>query len=183
MSEKPNQKPDEKVIGQVVNLCADRGASAMLRRYWSDTTRHYAYPVLARLPVSGFDTPDALAAALYAVNPNHRSGGLRPGQALSRLASDGDIKSFERHFRRLLASETLDEVAGQLHRLFKRLERETIALDFNCLLWDLRNWRKDRDGVRTRWATDFWLKPGEIDATEASATSPTEAPQTVEASA
>ena len=166
MSETNNPKPDEKLIEQVVKVCADRGASAMLRRYWSETTRHYAYPVLARLPIRDFDSPDAIAAALYGVNPNHKNGGQSPGQALRLLASAnvGDFEAFERHFRRLLASESLDDLADQLHRHFKRLERAGLGLDYNSLVWDLRKWRNDREAVRTRWATDFWLKPAEIEA-------------------
>lgn len=177
MSEQKNQKSDEQLIEQVVRVCADRGACAMLRRYWSVTTRHYAFPVLARLPVQSFDSPDAMAAALYAVNPNHNNGGPRLGQALYRLAHDKDPDAFERHFRRLLASESLEDAADQLHRLFKRLDRSGLGLDYNSLLWDLRKWRNDREGVRTGWATDFWLKPAEMEAAMAAGVA-----QTLEAS-
>ena len=56
----------------------------------------------------------------------------------------------------------ISELGGQLHRIFKRLERERIALDYNKLAWNLRNWGKKADEVKTRWAMDFWKAPAEL---------------------
>lgn len=159
---------NEPFIDQLLKLCSDRGHRAELRRYWSLGTRHYAYPVIGRLGVmSEPKLADAITAALYSVNPNHQLGGASPGKALLQLAGGNDkangFDSFERHFRRLLACEDgdLQEVGDQLHRLFKRLERETISLDYNRLLWDLRSWRNKSDDIKTRWARDFWQAPSE----------------------
>lgn len=159
---------NEPFIDHLLKVCSDRGYCVELRRYWSPTTRHYAYPILGRMgALDESKLPDAITAALYAENSNHRLGGLSLGQALLRLAG-GSIKadgfeSFERHFKRLLACDAgdLEEVGQQLRCLLQRLERENISLDYNQLLWNLRNWRSKSEKVKIKWAKDFWQAPSE----------------------
>jgi len=64
--------------------------------------------------------------------------------------------------RRLLSSADLPELGDQLQRILKRFERDSIALDYNKLAWNLRNWAKKSDEVKTRWAMDFWQAPVEL---------------------
>lgn len=163
-TESPTNEP---FIERLIRICQDRGHRAELRRYWSDTTRHYAFPVLGRLGALGeHKLPDALTAALYAENPNHQLGGNSLGRAALRLGAGDAFESMERHFRRLLASNgnELEELGEGLHRLFVRLarcENGPVALDYNRLLWDLRRWAKEADDIKTRWACDFWQAPAE----------------------
>ena len=154
----PIQDP---LIEKLVKTCDDRGNRAELRRFWSPATLHYAYPVLGRLGIPNPGNPDAITAALYAVSPHHAPNGLRVGQACRKLAGDKGFESFEKHFRRLLASEDLQEVGDQLHRIFKRLDRESIALDYQEVLKNLRFWKNYSETVKTRWAMDFWQAPSE----------------------
>jgi CRISPR system Cascade subunit CasB len=165
MIQKTPENPDEELIQKLVATCRDRGSSAELRRYWSPATRHYAFPVLGRIGVASPRSADAVTAALYALNPRHHAGGLRPGQALQRFAGGED--SFDAHVRRLLASDDLDDVADQLQRLFVRLDREGISLDYNRLLWDLRNWAKQSEDVKTRWGQDYWMSSKELETAKA----------------
>ncbi len=144
----------------------NRAIRAELRRYWSPTTRHYATMALGKLQaLRTYLSPEALLALLYAEHPDHRSGGETLGKALLRLAggnsSSEAFPSFERHFRRLLACEggDLEELSRVLHRLVRRLAKESIPLDFNQLLWDLRKWRKKSDEVKTQWTRAFYTAP------------------------
>ena len=170
---------NEPFIDQLFKICSDRGYRAELRRYWSPGTRHYSYPVLGRLRALGEPKlADALTAALYAENPKHNLGGLSLGKALRVLAGGSEkahgFDSFERHFRRLLACEAgdLQEVGDHLQRLFKRLDRENILLDYNRLLWDLRSWRNKSEDIKTRWARDFWQAPSEQEISPPASTVP-----------
>jgi len=161
-----NEKPtNEPFIDQLTRICQDRGHRAELRRYWSTATRHYAFPVLGRLGALGdHRLPEALTAALYAENPNHQPGGNSLGRAALKLGAGEAFESMERHFRRLLSANDneLEELGAGLHRLFIRLERANIVLDYNDLLWDLRRWPKEADTIKTQWACDFWQAPTDL---------------------
>ncbi|MGL4400111.1 MAG: type I-E CRISPR-associated protein Cse2/CasB [Luteolibacter sp.] len=158
----PYDESNSRFIAQLTKLCDDRGHSAVLRRYWSETTRHQALPVLGRLGAIGDDRTSTIAA-LYAVHPNHVEGsGI--GRAALWLGDrkDGD-HPYDRHFRRLLACTDLDDLAPQLHRLVKRLSREGIPLDYAKLLKELRFWSTGHaENVKTFWAKEFWQAPADL---------------------
>lgn len=161
MKDHPQQ--NENFISALQRLCQDRGHAAALRRYWSDTTRYQSLPVLGRLGAIG-DERMSTVAALYAVHPNHREGqGI--GRAAYGLGKPSDVEHpYDRHFRRLLACDDLSDLAAQLHRLVKRLERDGIGLDYAGLLKDLNFWTSSKrpelkSKVKTDWAKDFWQAP------------------------
>lgn len=141
-----------------------RGERATLRRYWSLATRPQAYPILGQLGALD-DARKAITAALYAEHPVHQAG-MTVGKAAAAL---GDRKEgehpYDRHFRRLLACESLGEIqdprdlSHQLHRLVKRLKRDGIGLDYEELHKNLNFWANHRDLVLLRWASHFWNAP------------------------
>ena len=158
----PYDETNSRFIAQLARLCEVRGHSASLRRYWSETTRHQALPVLGRLGAIGDDRTSTVAA-LYAVHPKHAEG-VGIGRAALRLGDrkDGD-HPYDRHFRRLLACTDLDDLAPQLYRLVKRLSREGVPLDYTKLLKELRFWTTGHaENVKTSWATDFWQAPADL---------------------
>lgn len=169
MSTTDYQKQNEDFVASLVRVCADRGHRAAMRRWWSEGTRHYAYPILGRLFALD-DDRKTLVAALYAVHskdstPAHVLGANSIGSAALKLAggstSANGFDSMERHFRRLLAANDLEDLTPQLHRLIKRLERESIPLDYVRLLGDLRQFSNNPEAVKTRWALAFWQAPAE----------------------
>lgn len=145
-------------LDQLIRVCDDRGDRAALRRYWSPTTRHMAYPVLGKLNALK-DSRKSVLAALFGEHPEHRNG-MGVGRSAMFLGErkDGD-HPYDRHFRRLLASEDMEELGQQLHRLVKRLGREGIGLDFERLHRDLNFWANYREEVKIDWAADFWQAP------------------------
>jgi len=151
-------RPQNDFWKQVDEVCKDRGNRAALRRYWSDTARHQSYPVLGRLAALR-DPRRAILAALYAVHPSHQTGS-GVGRAALRLGDRKDGEHpYDRHFRRLLASDSLDDLGHQLHRLAKRLEREGVPLDYERLYFDLNRWRNSAERVKVEWAAEFWQAP------------------------
>lgn len=133
----------------------DRGNRAALRRYWSPATRYLAYPLLGQLGALRDDRKTILAA-LYAEHPEHKSG-QTIGKAVLRLGERKDGEHpYDRHFRRLLACDSLDDLAKQLHRLVKRLQREGIPLDYSLLHKNLNFWANYHEQVKVDWAADFW---------------------------
>lgn len=153
------QQQNDDFIAALQRLCKDRGHTAALRRYWSPTTRHHSLPVLGRLGAIG-DDRTATVAALYAVHPLHVTG-ASIGRAAFQLGKPKDGEHpYDRHFRRLLACDDLIDLAPQLYRLVKRLERDGIGLDYAKLLKELRFWSTGHaESVKTSWAKDFWQAP------------------------
>lgn len=163
MTSNPHQVENEKFVAALERLLSDRGAVASLRKWWSATARHYAYPILGRLRALEDDRRTILAA-LFAVHATggrspHSSGGSSLGTAALRLAGGSKgagFESMERHFQRLLAAKSLEDLSAQLVRLVKRLERDSIPLDYVQLLTDLRQFHTIPEKVRIRWSRDFW---------------------------
>ncbi len=133
----------------------DRGKRASLRRYWSDATRYQAYPALGELGALN-NQRTTILAALYAEHPSHKEG-ISVGKAALLLGDRKDGNHpFDSHFRRLLACDDLADLEQQLHRLIKRLARESVSLDFNKLQKNLNFWGKYTESVKLEWARDFW---------------------------
>lgn len=168
LSPKPDYDADNRAfVERVVDTCKDRGKRAALRYWWSPATRHHAFPVLGALGAID-DDRRTLIATLYAVHAMetfsaHQAKGPRLGTAALRLgggnAQATGFESMERHFKRLLACDTLKELEPHLHRLAKRLQRESIPLDYTDLLKDLRLFGNHAEQVKIRWAKDFWQAP------------------------
>lgn len=145
-------------IDRIAKVCEDRGDRASLRRYWSETARHQAYPVLGRLGALRDDRKTILAA-LFAEHPNHQPG-LGVGKAALALGERKEGEHpYDRHFRRLLACDTLDDLGHQLHRLVKRLARDGVGLDYAALHQKLNFWANYSERVKVDWAAEFWQTP------------------------
>jgi CRISPR type I-E-associated protein CasB/Cse2 len=152
-------------LPRLQKIVADRGNRAALRRYWSPTTRHQSYPLLGQLGALR-DERKTILAALYAEHPEAQSG-QSIGKAALRLGDRKDGEHpYDRHFRRLLACDTLEDLGKQLHRLVKRLQRDGIALDYADLHKNLNYWANYRENVKVRWAADFWQAPTSQISTE-----------------
>lgn len=159
----------EKMLGEQ----GDRGERAALRRWWSESTRGYALPVLGRLGALdewSATNPRLLVAALFAENPRHDQGSRGIGSTCLALGRKADGEPvYEAHFRRLLSAESLDDLGDQLHRAIRRAAREPVSVNYEQLLSDLRQWRTNRERVKTRWAMQFWrAEPAETEEPAAS---------------
>lgn len=136
----------------------NRGNRAALRRYWSPATRYQAYPILGQIGALT-DDRKAILAALYAEQPEHQEG-QTVGKAALKLGDRKDGNHpYDHHFRRLLACDSLKDLAQQLHRLAKRLQREGIGLDYAALHENLNYWTNSSERVKVAWAADFWQAP------------------------
>lgn len=154
----------EKILGDK----GDRGDRAGLRRWWSASTRGYAFPVLGRLGALdewNATNPRLLVAALFAEHPQHNPKMRGIGATCLEFGrkADGE-RVYEAHFRRLLSCESLDDLGEQLHRAVRRAAREPVGVNYEELLSNLRQWRNNRQRVKTRWAMQFWqAEPAETE--------------------
>jgi len=147
---------NQNLLSALMCCSKDRGKMAALRRYWSPTTRHQAYPVLAQLHALGAEVHgDMILSALFATNPNHQPNMGPLGKSLLKLCGGGDA-AMDRHVRRLISLDELDAVADELCRLNLRFKSSGIPVDYEQLLWDLRRWKKESELVKIKWARSFW---------------------------
>ncbi len=136
---------------------ADRGALANLRRGLSEATRHYAWPVLARLGFAVDDEAAVWVAALYAEHPKHsgreRSLGATWRQVYrKRKPGRGDeMDSYQMRFRRLISCDRR-ELPEHLLAVIRLAANEGIPVNYDWLYEDLTRWSEQ---VKLTWAADF----------------------------
>lgn len=167
----------------------DRGALAALRRGLSPATVQEAWPVVSRLGGDiGTDGESEFVkiAALFAEHPvESRSGNF--GDTCRAIATDNKgalIDSHERRFRRLLAADSRDDVAGQLRAWIRLAAGKGAGVNYENLFLNLRFWPSSADKIRVQWARSFWRSgeeltpgaaPGESTTASAQTSNPAEA--------
>ena len=147
----------------------DRGSLAALRRGLSPATVMDAWPVVSRLGGDIGPCGESVfveIAALFAMHPTDSSGG-NFGTTCRAIAIDdqGDpVESYERRFRRLLASDSPVDVSGQLRAWVRIAAAKGVGVNYEALFADLWNWRWYADDIRVQWARAFWRSGAESEA-------------------
>jgi CRISPR type I-E-associated protein CasB/Cse2 len=119
-----------------------------------------AWPVIADLGGDIERPVYTTIAALYAMHPEE-SNTPNFGATCRQIAlqESGDVKlpeSHERRFRRLIAADSAEQL-GELLRAWIRLaSSKGVAVNYEQLFTDLRNWDWRGDDIRVRWAAEFW---------------------------
>ena len=157
-------------------LQEDRGKMAALRRGLSDATQREAWPVLAALGQDFGQIAPRTVAALFAVHPVEDPTAYSFGASCRRIATDNGREpaipeSFERRFRRLLACDSAEDVAGQLAAWVRLAANRNVGLNYAELFKALSGWHYAADRTKLRWARDFW-SPRRDEKDEAPAAEP-----------
>jgi CRISPR type I-E-associated protein CasB/Cse2 len=168
MSE-PKRTPKELAahfIGGLRRLRHDRGKIAALRRGLIDNPRLHvdAYPVVAGLGGDIGNPIFTAIAALYATHPEEATC-RNFGETCRRIAmahSGAIEESTEGRFRRLLASESTDDVTSQIRSWIRLAASKGVAVNYESLFADLWNWRFYAEDIRVQWARAFW-QAGEVE--------------------
>lgn len=160
-------------LSNMLELLSEGKHRAYARRFWSSTTRGQSLRVFGRLNAlnSRFQvTPEMIITAVYAVHYTetasaHSQRGSSLGLALRKLGGGSEkadeFPAVERHFMRLISSDNLTDISEQLRRFAIKLRTHSpfLSLDYQRLLWDLREFLTQSDKVKLRWAADFWQAP------------------------
>jgi CRISPR type I-E-associated protein CasB/Cse2 len=147
-------------VGALRRARNDRGKLAALRRALTDNPRMHvdAWPVIAGLGGDIAQPVFVTVAALFASHPEE-SNARNFGETCRRIAQ-GDGKdiapSFESRFRRLLASDDVENVTGQLRGWIRLAASKGVGVNYESLFADLWNWPWYADEIRVKWATSFW---------------------------
>lgn len=150
---------------------SDRGKMASLRRGLSPATVMDAWPVVAALGGQIGQPGQSVhldIAALFATHPkesNARNFGETCREIALADASDKILpESYERRFRRLLACDHTEDLAGQLRTWVRLAESKRVGVNYEILFDDLVWWNSSADRIRVRWARSFWRSGIESDA-------------------
>jgi CRISPR type I-E-associated protein CasB/Cse2 len=142
-------------------ISRDRGKMAALRRAASPATLRQAWPVIHELGEDIGNVGACTVAAFYAEHPQEDANAAGFGATCRRIATDkGQTPkvpdSFDRRFRRLLACDSPEDVAGQLKAWIRFASAKGIGVNYEKLFWDLLSWRNYSDRVKLDWARGFW---------------------------
>jgi CRISPR type I-E-associated protein CasB/Cse2 len=107
-------------------------------------------------------------AALFATHPQESSA-RNFGETCRDIAlADSSNKtlpdSHERRFRRLLACDRAEDLAGQLRTWVRLAANKGVGVNYPYLFDDLWWWNSSADRIRVRWARSFWRSGFESDA-------------------
>jgi CRISPR type I-E-associated protein CasB/Cse2 len=79
------------------------------------------------------------------------------GTVLRKIACENNgqkgLETFNLRFQRILACSGREELADQLHGIFRAAKQRGIAVNHNSLFDDLWYWN---DRVKLEWAQSFW---------------------------
>lgn len=139
----------------------DRGRMAALRRAASPSTERQAWPVIYSLGEDVGSLAACTIGGLYAQHPEEDAKAFSFGTTCRRIATDNGREfeipdSFDRRFRRLLACDSADDVAGQLKTWIRFAAAKGVGVNYEKLFWDLLAWNNNADRIKLAWARGFW---------------------------
>lgn len=169
---KPSERAAE-FVKQLRRIKNDRGKMAALRRGLSPTTVVDAWPVVAGLGGIIGQPGESVhgdVAALFATHPkesNARNFGQTCREiAMANSSDKKPSKSYERRFRRLIASSELSDLVGQLRSWIRLADSKDVGVDYESLFTDLWKWHWDMDRIRVQWARSFWRSGNDAGTTQ-----------------
>ena len=115
------------------------------------------YPYLGQFlshePKPRYETAVFIVAALFAYYPDAPGNIGNLGDSIRRMKDDSD--SIEKRFVALLNAEAGD-LPYYLRQIIGLLKSKEIAVNWNQLFRDVKNWDGDKRYVQNAWARSFW---------------------------
>ena len=156
-----DQSEDSRLIGYLKGLekRQDRAALAHLRRGLGKPPKTVMemYPYLGQFlfnePKHNYETAVFIVAALFAYYPNAPGNAGNLGDSIRRMKDDSG--SIEKRFVALLNAEA-EDLPYYLRQIVGLLKSKEVAVNWNRLFKDIKNWNSDKRYVQTAWARSFW---------------------------
>jgi len=156
---------DDRLIGYLKGLekQQNRAALANLRRGLGKPPKTVMemYPYLGQFlshePKPRYETAVFIVAALFAYYPDAPGNIGNLGASIRQLKDDSDSKSIEKRFVALLNAEA-EDLPYYLRQMIGLLKsgQKHIAVNWNQLFKDVKNWNSDERYVQNAWARSFW---------------------------
>lgn len=139
-----------------------RGLLADLRKLLSPATQCQGLFALGRLGFTAWDRDRAslLVAGLFGLYPQRvgkwRNFGTTCRELACRSQGRPGDSPFDRQFRRILASRTIDEIAPPVLAAGRMAKAEGKAIHFGALHRDLKRFQREPDPVLEAWAQSYF---------------------------
>jgi CRISPR system Cascade subunit CasB len=140
----------------------NKGLAAALKRADNPATEYQCWEHLAAFHIDlekGYQRlPYAAIAAAIAKAKAEHNGNIGIGRAIALCYEDGNNSDQAKaKLRRLLACESVEEVCRILRPLFSLIDANAgVTLNYSQLLADLLKFPWHNQGIKTRWAQDFY---------------------------
>jgi len=139
-----------------------RGLLADLRKLLSPATRNQGIFALGKIGARdaiGRREMETLAA-IFAISPHRPEKRRNFGETCRALARRNNKRPgdspFDAHFRRILASRTLEDLLDPLVSAARLAKTADVPIDHQSLEWDLKQFRHDPDKVLENWAKSYF---------------------------
>ncbi len=152
---------DDRLIGYLKGLekQQNRAALANLRRGLGKPPKTVMemYPYLGQFllhePNHKYETAVFIVAALFAYYSDAPGNVGNLGDSIRRMKDDSD--SIEKRFVALLNAKA-EDLPYYLRQIIGLLKSKEIAVNWNQLFKDVKNWNSDKRRVQNAWARSFW---------------------------
>lgn len=163
----------ERFLAKLRKITNDRGKMAALRRGASEATKRQAWPVIASLGEDVGNFTAGTVAALFAEHPEEENQSWSFGATCRQIALHGGAgyeipESFDKRFRRLLACDSVEDVAEQFKTWVRFAKAKGLRVNYERMYNDLAFWERPADDIKLRWARGFW--PARKEASEETVT-------------
>lgn len=149
------------LLKSLQGLQEDRGAMAALRKALTEQQQR-AYRYLPRLGCKFADQSDMLRACIIAHcwghHPMHADTIGNLGYSMHWITGGDEKNPFNRRFERLIACDSLDEIAEQLRGIVSLLKRDSIPINYNKFADDLFWFPRNPDRTKREWSGGFYLQ-------------------------
>lgn len=158
MSKSKERQP---FIQYLEGLQEDRGALAALRRGLGQPPGRapdmyrYVVPWLPEKVSREGEAAHYMVASLFAYHPLAAYRGDIGAHLRKTFSGEGDNAATERRFTTLLSAHS-DDLPVYLRQAVSFLKSKGVAIHWEQLFRDLRNWNHPEGFVQRRWARSFW---------------------------
>lgn len=130
----------------------DKQLLSALKKGDNPATAYYAWGYLNRFVDITNDIitePYALVAASIVKTKSKSNGHNSLGRCISKCGNEARL-------RKLLSSDTTDDLCKQLRPILRLIESKSVSIDYISLLYDLSKFQYDDEQIKAKWAKDFY---------------------------
>jgi CRISPR type I-E-associated protein CasB/Cse2 len=143
-------------------LGRDRGAMAALRKALIPEQRQRCFRYLPRLGCKFEGERELLQfsilAHVWGHHPMHADTAGNLGASMRQITDGDEDHPFNRRFERLIAADTLEELAGQIQGSVSLLHRAACPINFDRLNSGLFWFSRNPERVKREWCGGFYVQ-------------------------